>query len=342
MIPPNGEHDAEVADPPASADAPRGPLGSGTFTLEGRAAPGLFALAWLGTLVGGVVLFVSLQAGDGPAKLVLFVVGLTLLSIGLVAGAGSQAIERRARGVAAYQGPSPLLVFAAIVPIVLLFGTLLAVPLSLVGIDLDTPVVLVIGSAVQLLVYIGILRIVVVDTGSLSWREMGVVRPTAASVRELFVGALWAPPIVFLTALLGFVLIQLFGVEPSGPLAPAGEPVGFVANVIVAVLFAPIGEELFFRGFATTAWSRAVGPTMAIVRGGVFFAFVHIVTVTVGSAAEALPVALIAFLSRIPIGLVLGWLFLRRANIWAPLGLHAAFNAILIILAEAALQTPAG
>jgi len=50
--------------------------------------------------------------------------------------------------------------------------------------------------------------------------------------------------------------------------------------------------------------------------------------------------ALISFLARVPIGLVLGWLFVRRGTIWTPLGLHAAFNGILIVAAEVYAQNP--
>ena len=38
--------------------------------------------------------------------------------------------------------------------------------------------------------------------------------------------------------------------------------------------------------------------------------------------------------SRIPIALALGWVFLRRGTVWASFGLHAAFNGILLVVAE--------
>ena len=79
LIPPDGESaPASATAPPDSPPAPAGsggPLGTGTFTIEGRTAPALFVLGWLATLVGGGVLFVSLQTGAGAAKFVLFVVG---------------------------------------------------------------------------------------------------------------------------------------------------------------------------------------------------------------------------------------------------------------------------
>ena len=45
----------------------------------------------------------------------------------------------------------------------------------------------------------------------------------------------------------------------------------------------------------------------------------------------------IGFLTRIPVALALGWIFVRTRSIWAPIGLHMAFNAILLVLADFAL-----
>ena len=76
--------------------------GLSTFTIEGRAAPGLFVVGWLASIAGlGLVLIGALA----PSGLFLYFLGPALLTIGLIAGAGSQAIERRARG-SAYAGPS--------------------------------------------------------------------------------------------------------------------------------------------------------------------------------------------------------------------------------------------
>ena len=33
---------------------------------------------------------------------------------------------------------------------------------------------------------------------------------------------------------------------------------------------------------------------------------------------------------RLPVALALGWVFVRRRSIWAAIGLHAAFNAVLL------------
>ena len=73
--------------------------------------------------------------------------------------------------------------------------------------------------------------------------------------------------------------------------------------------------------------------------GAVVFAFAHIVTVSGGSAGEAFQQAFVAFAARLPIALALGWIFVRRRTIWASFGLHAGFNAILLVVAEVASRS---
>ena len=42
----------------------------------------------------------------------------------------------------------------------------------------------------------------------------------------------------------------------------------------------------------------------------------------------------IGFVTRLPVAFLLGWLFVRTRSIWASVGLHVAFNATLLLLAE--------
>ena len=82
-------------------------------------------------------------------------------------------------------------------------------------------------------------------------------------------------------------------------------------------------------------WARTAGGRAAIVRGAVFFALIHVVTLGGTDFGSALAVAFIAFVIRLPVGLVLGWVFLRRRTLVAPIALHAAYNAIPVLLAAA-------
>ena len=282
---------------------------------------------------------IGLLSGGRGAAPVLAVAGLLILSIGLVAGAGAQGIERRARGGGGYQGPSPVLVFVASIPLSLLAIVVLGVPLALAGVPVDGPIGRLASVVVQALIYLGIVRLLVVDTGALSWSEMGIRRPDRHALSDLGVGASLAIPVIGLTIPVAAIFSVLVPVTPVSPLPPTGEPVGFTLQLVAGALVAPLGEELLFRAFATTAWARNVGPRRALVRGALFFAIVHILTISGGSASQAAELALVAFATRIPVALALGWLFLRRGSIWAPIGLHATFNAILLILGEVAARS---
>jgi hypothetical protein len=327
LIPPEdtGERPAEPTQPRA------GPPASRTFSLEGRRAPALFVVGWLATIAGAAVLFISLQTGAGVGKLVLFLLGLVLLSVGLIAAAGSQGIERRARGEARYAGPSPILVFLATIPTSFVALVLLGIPLELAGIDPDGPVVGVLALLVNAVVYVGLVRLLVVDTGALSWAEMGVRPLTRAGVVDFATGAAWALPIIFVTGIVASILVGLLGVVPDPVLPSTEDPVGIGLNLVTAGILAPVGEEIFFRAFATTAWIVTLGAARGIVRGAIVFAAVHVLTIDATSPGDGLALALIGFLTRVPVGLALGWLFVRRGSIWAPLGLHATFNAVLVL-----------
>lgn len=339
------EDEAEPAERPAvpadgstpADDSPARP-GAGTFTIDGRAAPALFVVGWLATVLGLGILAIGVSSGPGGPAIVLSLVGLVLTSVGLVAGAGSQGIERRARARAAYRGPSPVLVFAASVPISLMAIVMLTVPISLVGLAVDGPVGRFASVAAQAVIYIGLVRLLVVDAGALSWGEMGLRRPDAAAIRELGRGAAWALPVIAATLPLAVLLRFLLPVMPQSPLPPTGETAGFLIQLVAGAVIAPVGEEILFRGLATTAWVRSHGVRRGLIRGALFFAVVHVLTISGSSASEAASLALVGFATRIPVALALGWLFVRSRSIWVPIGLHATFNAILLTLGEVALR----
>ncbi len=329
-------------DPGATVEpAPRDPRpGASTFTIEGRSAPGLFVVGWLASLVGLGAIIVAFMAGGTVGATILLVGGLIALSIGLVAGAGSQAIERRARGVRAYAGPSPFLVFAASIPIAGLIGIGVGVLFDVAGQPVDSPLGRLVSVVISALVYIALIRLLVVDAGALSWAAMGVHRFDGRAVRALVSGAIWALPVILATLPVAYLVSLLLPVTPTSPLPPTGDAGGFAVNLLAGAVIAPVGEELMFRGLATTAWVRGMGQARGIIRAAIFFALVHVLTLSGATAGEAFGLALAAFVTRVPVALALGWLFVRRGSIWAPIGLHAAFNAILLALAEMAARSP--
>jgi membrane protease YdiL (CAAX protease family) len=326
-------------DPDASPDPSASPAGGGRpgasyFTIEGRQAPALFVVGWLASIVGVSVIVIAAMADRGLASTVTLLGGVVLLSVGLVAAAGSQGIERRAQAVDGYAGPSPILVFVASIPITVLVLVVLALPLDALGVALDGPLGALLSVAVQALVYVGLIRLLVVDAGALDWRAMGIRRLDLVALREMVGGAMWALPVIVLTIPVSAILLQIFPVTPESPLPPTGTASGFALSLLAGVLVAPIGEEVLFRGFATTAWARRLGTRSGLMRAALLFAVAHILTISGGTAGDAFGLAVVGFATRLPIAIALGWLFLRRGTIWSSVGLHAAFNFVLLVVAE--------
>jgi membrane protease YdiL (CAAX protease family) len=102
---------------------------------------------------------------------------------------------------------------------------------------------------------------------------------------------------------------------------------------IIACLFSPIGEELFFRGFLQKVLEDRHGRTRATVMEAALFALVHLchhgllVTaagVVVQPVSGALWVAQMFLLS-----LMFAWLRRRSDSIVPAIVAHAAFNAAM-------------
>jgi membrane protease YdiL (CAAX protease family) len=317
--------------------APAGPpAGLFELSIQGRHAPALFVTGWLATLLGVGGIVVGFTAGAGTPATLLLIAGLALLSVGLVLLGGSQTIERAAAG-RAYAGPSPVIVFAALLSTTLLVAILVGVPLELAGVQLDRPVGDLVSVGIQALVFIGLVRIMVVGPGAITWAEMGLGLPARRVVRALLEGASIAVPVVALTLLLAGLLVLVFGNAPPSPLPPTGTTSGLILHLLAGAVVAPIAEEIVFRGVAVTAWARTNGAWVAIGRAAVLFAVAHVLLIGGQSFGEAASLAIVGAATRLPVAVALGWIYVRQGTIWSAIGLHAAFNAILILLAERAV-----
>lgn len=306
---------------------------SRTFSLDSRRAPGLYLVGWLATVLGGSTLLAAvLSASGGLGGLVLTLGGSLTLGLGLVAAAGAQAIERRDRADLAYRGPWPGLVFVASVPLTILA----ALPLVLLGFDASAPITTLLSVCATDAIWLALIALTVVGTGALRWTEIGVGvsgTPLARIGADVVLGAMAAIPVLLATGLITGLLVQLVGTTPESSIPVPHDAVSLAVVLLAAAVVAPIGEEIFYRGFVTTAWARGLGPTAAILRGGLFFALVHVLTIGGADFSHASQAAFIAFVARIPIGLTLGWIFVRRRSLPASIALHATFNAVLVLLA---------
>ncbi len=87
-----------------------------------------------------------------------------------------------------------------------------------------------------------------------------------------------------------------------------------VPMTITVVIAAPLGEELFFRGFAFPALSRTMGVAAGIVVSGVLFSLLHLDPV--------------GFVGLMEIGIVLAALRHWSGSIWPAVIGHAVNNGI--------------
>jgi membrane protease YdiL (CAAX protease family) len=102
-----------------------------------------------------------------------------------------------------------------------------------------------------------------------------------------------------------------FPLEGAGPLAATGV-------MVAGVVFAPVAEEIFFRGFIFQAMSERKGLIRGLVYSSALFAAVH------ANVAAFLPLATGAA--------VLAYSFKRTGTLWTPIAAHAVNNTFALAL----------
>ena len=334
-------HDPDEDEAPqAPYVPPSGPPGGRTFSLEGRPAPALYLIAWLFSVGGVAMLFVTSQAAPSFGRSLLVIGAILAIALGLSAGAGYQIVARRDRDDALYRGPAPLLVFGVVLALSALVSGLLAGT-----IDAETPFGFLLGLSLVAATYLVTVWLFVVRAGALTWAEMGWPTRGAGrlrlSLQGIGVAALVMIPTTFAALLVAGIEATLLGVEAPSVVPTASTSAEALAIALAAAIVAPVGEELFFRGFALTAWARDLPERSALIRSALFFALVHIANINAASFREGASQAVLQVVVILPIGLVLGWLFLRR-GIMASIAGHVAYNGILLGLMLLASGTTTG
>jgi ABC-2 type transport system permease protein len=89
------------------------------------------------------------------------------------------------------------------------------------------------------------------------------------------------------------------------------------AVLLLFVVWAPLVEEVVFRGFVQSRFERVTTPGSALMAQAALF-----------SAAHAVPGSLV---SHALIGLTLGFLRNRSGGLYAPILLHAGYNAWVVL-----------
>ncbi len=106
---------------------------------------------------------------------------------------------------------------------------------------------------------------------------------------------------------------------------------GVITFISIAILI-PIGEEVFFRGYVTNAWARSLSRPSALLRAGLFFAFIHVINTTNTDFGTSLRVAAFNFGARVPVALALCWIYMRRRSLIASISLHGCYNGLIVLI----------
>ena len=311
----------------------------GLLQLAGREAPALYVIG-LGATVLGASALVAGIAGGGIG---LAMLALVLIGIGGIALSGASALQRSVdTPVAGWRGPGPLAVFWTTIPWAYLAQVLAAALLTALGTAtaLSTPLgafVLVTASNIATVLIIGL---VVVGSGAVRWRDLILATPAASPstlpqpdrrgglAGDLFWGAALALPILAATGLVSTLVMNSTGLS-APPVLPLTMTAGdLVANALTAGLIAPIGEELLYRGVIAQAWARQSSARRAILFSAIVFAFAH----TLNPNLDSINLAAVAFVVRLPLGVALGWLWIRRRSLLATIALHSAYNLVIVAI----------
>jgi membrane protease YdiL (CAAX protease family) len=289
--------------------------------------------------VGLAALFIGLTSGP-PLRGILVMAGLGLIVAGLGAAAGQQLIARKLRPADKYHGPAPLILFfmqLALVTGVSLILYTFGAPLP------DTPLGFLLATVILVGGYLLVVWLFVVRGDALSWRDLIRAQPLNAEhvLTDIAIGALAMFGVAIVAGIAGTIVSNLLGGTQAPQVVPP--PTGIMDVLCIALgagILVPIGEEVFFRGFAITAWLRDLGPRTALIRGTLFFALVHLLNISSATFDDGAKQAILELTVIAPVGLVLGLIYLRRGLVASIAG-HAAFNLFGVLVLVLAQNLPA-
>ncbi|MBI4761779.1 MAG: CPBP family intramembrane glutamic endopeptidase [Chloroflexota bacterium] len=135
-------------------------------------------------------------------------------------------------------------------------------------------------------------------------------------------------PLAYLFIMAHNILLMLLGVDPQGArilelFSALESPIWFL---LVGVIFAPMVEELFFRGFLFQGFRQRYGWVKGALLSSLIFGAAHL------DPAAFLPTAALGFL--------LAYMYHRTNSVWVPILLHVLVNAFGLCAAYAATQLP--
>ena len=123
-------------------------------------------------------------------------------------------------------------------------------------------------------------------------------------------------------------ILMLLGVDTQGEeifklFSSLESPVWFI---LVGVIFAPLVEEIFFRGFLFQGFRQKYGWIGGMLLSSAIFGAAHL--------------DLVAFIPTFILGCLLAYMYHRSNSVWPGIILHVLVNALGLCAAYAATQLP--
>ncbi len=136
------------------------------------------------------------------------------------------------------------------------------------------------------------------------------------------------PLVLFINQLFDWIVANLFHIQQIPEQLAVyflkmtfGHPLYLSFAIITIVIFAPLVEEILFRGFLQSFIRKHLGNYQAIVITSLLFSFFHY-SPEQGIANMTIIASLFVF------SLFLGFIYEKRGSLLAPMTLHALFNAV--------------
>ena len=118
------------------------------------------------------------------------------------------------------------------------------------------------------------------------------------------------------------ILTAIFGPHPQPQALALAQHHGgfdFALDFMSVAVAAPIGEEIFFRGFVFTGLVQRMTPMLAMIFSGAFFALAHFEKWS--------------FIPIFAIGFGLAWVYYNTRSLWVNIVSHATINTISLVVA---------
>lgn len=164
------------------------------------------------------------------------------------------------------------------------------------------------------------------ERAGIGWRDIGLIW------KPLSVNLLWGTgaylamvPVLLLTVVLVQVLLPTIP-SPAHPIADvaSGQNPAWVTVLLflVAAVFAPLFEEVFFRGVLLNAlWARTGSKWVGIIGSALVFSVLH-------------PQLYLGWIAVFVIGVMLGLLFVERRSLAPCIWMHAINNTLALIATQ--------